>query len=223
MCGPSVSKTQFRIEESNCCAAPSESIPCLVHIADSNSIKLKRFIVGKLLWGARFLMRKSHRWGALIVAAPFLIVLITGLVLQLKKEWHFVQPPTKKGTPLALDVSFATILSSSQTVPEANIQTWEDIERLDVRPDKGIIKVQAKNYYEIQLDSSDGKVLQVAYRNSDWLEAMHDGSWFHERAKLWIFLPSAVIVLTLWISGIYLFFLPWAVKISKKPKKTAES
>lgn len=223
MPGPTVSKTQIHIGESKCYAAPSESIPDLVPIADSNSMKVTRLFVGKLLWGARFLMRKSHRWGALIVAAPFLIVLITGLILQLKKEWHFVQPPTKKGTPLALDVSFATILSSSQTVPEANIQTWEDIERLDVRPDKGIIKVQAKNYYEIQLDSSDGKVLQVAYRNSDWLEAMHDGSWFHEQAKLWIFLPSAVIVLTLWISGIYLFFLPWSVKLGKKTKKATET
>jgi uncharacterized iron-regulated membrane protein len=177
--------------------------------------------VGNLLWAARFLMRKSHRWGALIVALPFLIVLVTGLLLQLKKEWHFVQPPTQKGTPWTLAISFETILESSQTVPEASIKSWEDIERLDIRPDKGIIKVQAKNYYEIQLDSQNGKVLQVAYRNSDWLEAMHDGSWFHDLAKLWIFFPSAVIVLVLWISGMYLFFLPWAVKMAKKSKKSS--
>lgn len=177
--------------------------------------------MGNLLWAARFLMRKSHRWGALIVALPFLIVLVTGLLLQLKKEWHFVQPPTQKGTPLALEISFETILASSQAVPEASIKSWEDIERLDVRPDKGVIKVQAKNNYEIQLDSQNGKVLQVAYRNSDWLEAMHDGSWFHDLAKLWIFLPSAAIVLVLWISGMYLFFLPWAVKMAKKSKKSS--
>jgi hypothetical protein len=177
--------------------------------------------VGNLLWAARFLMRKSHRWGALIVALPFLIVLVTGLLLQLKKEWHFVQPPTQKGTPWALAISFETILANSQTVPEASIKSWEDIERLDIRPDKGIIKVQAKNHYEIQLDSQNGKVLQVAYRNSDWLEAMHDGSWFHDLAKLWIFFPSAVIVLVLWISGMYLFFLPWAVKMAKKSKKSS--
>lgn len=175
--------------------------------------------MGNLLWAARFLMRKSHRWGAIVVAVPFLVVLITGIVLQLKKEWHFVQPPTQKGTPLALEISFDAVLASSQEVPEADIKSWEDIDRLDVRPDKGIIKVQSKNNYEIQLDTASGKVLQVAYRNSDWLEAMHDGSWFHDLAKLWIFLPSAVIVLILWISGMYLFFLPWAVKMGKKSKK----
>lgn len=176
--------------------------------------------VGKLLWAARFIMRKSHRWGAMLVAIPFLIVLLTGILLQLKKEWHFIQPPTSKGTPLTLDVSFDTILANSQTVPEAGIKTWKDIDRLDVRPDKGIIKVQAKNYYEIQLDSQTGKILQVAYRNSDWLEALHDGSWFHDLAKLWVFLPSAIVVLGLWISGLYLFFLPWGVKLSKKTKKS---
>ncbi len=172
-----------------------------------------------LLWSARFFMRYSHRWGALVVAIPFLVVLATGIVLQLKKDWHFVQPPTQKGTPFHLAISFEDLLSISQTVPEAQIKSWEDIDRLDVRPDKGMIKVQAKNYYELQIDSHSGKVLQVAYRNSDWLEAMHDGSWFHERAKLGIFLPAALIVLCLWISGMYLFFLPWGVRLGKKAKK----
>lgn len=163
-------------------------------------------------------MRKSHRWGAVVVAVPFLVVLVTGLILQLKKEWHFVQPPTQKGAKLQLDISFAQVLAQSQQVPEAAIKTWEDIERLDVRPDKGVIKVQAKNHYEIQLDSQSGEILQVAYRRSDWLEAMHDGSWFHESAKLYIFLPAAAIVLVLWVSGLYLFFLPVVVKMKRKPK-----
>jgi len=41
--------------------------------------------VRNLLWSARFFMRYSHRWGALVVAIPFLVVLATGIVLQLKK------------------------------------------------------------------------------------------------------------------------------------------
>lgn len=172
-----------------------------------------------LLWSARFLMRYSHRWGALAVAIPFLVVLATGILLQLKKDWHFVQPPTQKGTPYQMAISFEKVLAISQTIPEMQIKSWEDIDRLDVRPDKGMIKVQAKNHFELQIDSHSGKVLQVAYRNSDWLEAMHDGSWFHERAKLGIFLPAALIVLCLWISGMYLFFLPWVVRMGKKTRK----
>ncbi len=171
-----------------------------------------------LLWECRAWMRKGHRWGALLVALPFLIVLITGLILQLKKEWHFVQPPTQRGSSAELIISFDEILRKSREVPEASIKGWEDIDRLDVRPDRGLVKVQAKSQYEIQLDSKSGEVLQVAYRRSDWLEAMHDGSWFHEKAKLYIFLPSAVVVLFLWMSGIYLFFLPVAVKLGRKSR-----
>ena len=37
---------------------------------------------------------------------------------------------------------------------------------------------------------------------------MHDGSWFHDIAKLWVFLPNGIIVTILWITGIYLFFVP---------------
>jgi hypothetical protein len=40
------------------------------------------------------------------------------------------------------------------------------------------------------------------------IEAIHDGSWFHDAAKLWIFLPAAFVLLLLWLTGIYLFFLP---------------
>ncbi|HAH49814.1 MAG TPA: hypothetical protein DCL80_00490, partial [Balneola sp.] len=35
-------------------------------------------------WHARRDNRKIHRWGAIIIAIPFLIVLITGLFLQVK-------------------------------------------------------------------------------------------------------------------------------------------
>jgi hypothetical protein len=50
--------------------------------------------------------------------------------------------------------------------------------------------------------------LQTAYRRSDLMESLHDGSWFHPLAKLWIFLPAGVIVFVLWVTGIYLFLLP---------------
>jgi hypothetical protein len=68
----------------------------------------------------------------------------------------------------------------------------------------------------VQVDLQTGEVLQVAYRRSDLIESLHDGSWFHDRAKLWVFLPVAVVVLGLWGTGIYLFFLPYAVRRSRR-------
>ncbi|MFN1833628.1 PepSY domain-containing protein [Balneola sp. MJW-20] len=171
-------------------------------------------------WHTRRDTRKIHRWGAILIALPFLIVLISGLILQVKKEVAWVQPPSQEGISTVPSVSFEKILNQVKSVPEADTDSWEDIDRLDVRPDKGIVKVRTLNNYEIQLDTETGEILQVAFRRSDIIEAIHDGSWFHDSAKLWIFLPSGIIVTVLWITGIYLFFLPYAAK--RKNRKRLE-
>ena len=35
-------------------------------------------------------------------------------------------------------------MAVARTMPEAGIESWTDIDRLDVRPDKGMLKVHAK-------------------------------------------------------------------------------
>lgn len=152
--------------------------------------------------------RRLHRWGAIAVAIPFLIVIASGLLLQVKKQVPWVQPVEQKGTPGAPAVSMDALLQAARGVPQARIREWSDIDRIDVRPGKGLIKIIANSRWEIQIDGASGAVLQTAYRRSDLMETLHDGSWFHDAAKLWIFLPSGVIVLALWITGIYLFLLP---------------
>ena len=163
-------------------------------------------------WHSKRNTRKVHRWGAFLVSIPFLIVIVTGLLLQLKKEVEWIQPNTEEVAIDTLSIRFGDILSISQGVLEAQIKDWSDIERLDVRPDKGIVKVRAKNRWEIQIELERGTILKTAYRRSDIIEQLHDGSWFHAAAKLWVFLPSGVIVLILWLSGMYLFFVPILVK-----------
>ena len=164
----------------------------------------------------RIWMRKSHRWGAIVIALPFLMVILTGLLLQLKKEWAWVQPPTARGPSGAPAVSLEAILDAARSVPEARVQTWDDIDRLDVQPGRGIVKVQTHSRWEVQVDLQTAAVLQVAYRRSDVIEALHDGSWFHDGVKLWVFLPTAVVVLGLWLTGVYLFVLPYAVRWSRR-------
>lgn len=163
--------------------------------------------------------RKVHYWGALIIALPVLIVIVTGLILQVKKEFTWVQPATMKGQGDIPTVQFEEILAVAQSVPIAEINGWEDVDRLDVRPGKGVVKIRSNNKWEIQSDLQTSEVLQVAFRRSDTIEAIHDGSFFHENAKLWLFLPSAVILLILWITGIYMFILPYRVKLNRRMKK----
>lgn len=164
----------------------------------------------------RTFFRKAHRWGSVLVAVPFLLVLVTGILLQVKKQFTWVQPPTQKGASKEPSASFAAVLDAVRAVPEAEVQSWADVERIDVRPKDGVMKVQCKNRYEIQVDFASAKVLQVEYRRSDLIENLHDGSFFHEAFKVWVFLPVALVVLGLWFSGLYLFALPYAVKWRRK-------
>ena len=92
------------------------------------------------------------------------------------------------------------------------------IDRLDVRPDKGIVKVRANNKWEIQIDTFTGQVMQVAYRRSDLIEQLHDGSWFHDKIKLWIFLPSGIILFGLWITGVYMLIVPYYIKWKRRSR-----
>ena len=167
-------------------------------------------------WHSRRDTRIIHRWGAFLVSLPFLSVIISGLLLQVKKEVEWIQPSTEEVAIDTLALSFSDILRISQSVEEAHISRWSDINRLDVRPDKGVVKVRSENQWEIQIDLERGTVLKTAYRRSDIIEQLHDGSWFHDAAKLWIFLPAGIIVLILWLSGMYLFFVPILAKRSRK-------
>ena len=157
--------------------------------------------------------RRLHRWGAAAVALPFLVVLCTGVLLQLKKQLPFVQPAEQRGTvSTTTTLTLEEILQRVRAVPHAKIASWEDIDRIDVRPAKGMLKVVGFSRWELQLDLATGEVLQVAYRRSDLIESLHDGSFFSQFAKLAVFLPTAFIVLSLWITGIYLWLLPFRAR-----------
>ena len=167
--------------------------------------------------------RKLHRWGALLTFIPLLLVIVTGLLLQVKKEVPWVQPPTRKGSVKEPRVAWETVLSVCQQEPQAGIESWEDISRLDIQPGKGIIKVQTAKHWELQLDLADGKLLSSNYRRSDWIEQLHDGSFFGDWAKLWLFLPTGLVLLGLWLTGAYLWYLPFYAKRKKARKGSPPS
>jgi uncharacterized iron-regulated membrane protein len=165
------------------------------------------------------LNRKIHHWGSIAIALPLVIVLVTGVLLLLKKDLDWIQPPTIKGEQKGLTLDFEQILAIARTAPEAGIETWADVDRIDVRPGKGMLKVRAESSWEIQIDANTGQILQLAYRRSDLIESIHDGSFFGDYAKLWIFLPAALVVIGLWITGMVLFFHPYLVKSKKRKAK----
>ncbi|MFQ3243471.1 MAG: putative iron-regulated membrane protein [Arenicella sp.] len=165
------------------------------------------------------LNRKIHYWGALACAIPIAIVIVTGILLLLKKDFDWIQPSTERGMGKEPTISFEQILPILANVSEVSINSWEQIERIDVRPNKGIFKIQLSGNLEVQIDHQTGEVLKVSFRRSGIIESIHDGSFFHRNAKLGLFLPAALLLLILWITGIYLFSITELAKWRSRKKQ----
>ncbi|MEL7113797.1 MAG: PepSY-associated TM helix domain-containing protein [Pseudomonadota bacterium] len=167
----------------------------------------------------RFL-RQVHYWLSLAVAVPTVIILVAGIFLMLKKEVAWIQPATERGIVSGElpAIGFDQMLEAARKHPEAQIENWTDIDRIDLRVGKGIAKLRAKSGWEVQVDTSSGEVLNVAYRRSDVIEQIHDGSFFSDAVKLYIFLPTGVLLILMWGTGLYLFLLP---RFRKKKKLVA--
>ena len=158
------------------------------------------------------LSRVLHRWGSIIALVPMTIIIVSGIALQLKKQSAYIQPPTQRGVGTEPAIVFERILEVVRTVPEAGVESWQDVDRLDVRPGNGVVKVRCETGYEVQIDAATGEILQVAVRRSDLIESIHDGTYFNDHLKLWVFLPAGIVLAVLVITGLLLFLLPYLVR-----------
>jgi hypothetical protein len=159
------------------------------------------------------LNRRVHYWVAFAAAIPLLVIIASGVLLQSKKQWDWVQPPEHRGSGTEPRVGLDGILAAVQSVPELGVTSWDDVDRLDVRPGRGLVKVLLKNRWEAQVDLGTGRVMQTAYRRSDLIESIHDGSYFAgDWTKLGLFLPAALVLFLLWLSGLWMVWVPWIAK-----------
>jgi uncharacterized iron-regulated membrane protein len=154
--------------------------------------------------------RKTHYWVAIACALPLAVITASGLLLQLKKHWTWVQPPERRGTGTVPALSLEDVLAAARTVSHLDVRGWDDVNRIDLRPGRGVAKVWLKNGWEVQVCLGTGAVLQAAYRRSDLIESIHDGSFFGgDAVKLGLFLPAGVALALLWASGLWMFGVTW--------------
>jgi hypothetical protein len=157
--------------------------------------------------------RKIHYWASFIAAIPLLVIIGTGLLLQMKKHSAWVQPVEHRGTGSTPQIDFEGILASLKSVAGMNVRSWDDVNRLDVRPGRGVVKAWLMNGYEVQVDLGTGRVLQTAYRRSDLIETIHDGSFFGgDWVKLGLFLPAGATLMLLWVGGLWMWWVPFIAK-----------
>ena len=165
--------------------------------------------------------RVWHRYLGVGLALFLLISAGTGLLLGWKKDADWIQPPTRKGPTKALAAWLP--LEQLASAAEAGLYAAQPaeagnvVDRLDVRPGKGIVKVLfAENNWEVQVDGGTGAVLSVAKRHSDWIESLHDGSIVSDGFKLVSMNVLGIGLVLMIATGIWLWYGPKVVRRLKR-------
>jgi uncharacterized iron-regulated membrane protein len=163
--------------------------------------------------------RSLHKWIGISVVLFMLITSTTGVLLGWKKNVELLQPATLKGESLDVSkwVSFEAISHSALRAIDSVTNEENSIDRLDVRYDKGLVKVLfTKGYWEVQVDPSTGKAMSVAQRHADWIEHVHDGSIINDFFKLIYTNYIGVGLLFLSITGFWLWYGPKVIRKAKR-------
>ena len=165
------------------------------------------------------LNRKIHYWISFAFALPLLVIVLSGVTLQMKKHWAWVQPTEQRGSTGTPAIGLDRLLAAAiESVP--GTRGWDDVHRIDVRPSRGLAKVTLRNQWEVQVDLGTGAVLQAAYRRSDWIESLHDGSFFGgDWTRLGVFLPTALALLWLLVSGLWMWWVPFGAARRREARR----
>ena len=156
-----------------------------------------------------------HRWLGLAAGIILMMISVTGFLLLIKKDYGWIQPPTMacaeggvadlQPLPKVYEAVFALDL------PE--FRTEDDIARIDFRPKKRLHKVLSKHAnMEVQVCAITLKTSTPRSRRSDWIESLHDGSFFGDFAHDRVMPLIACLLMFLSGSG----YVMWAVPKWKK-------
>lgn len=171
--------------------------------------------------------RKIHRYSGLALLFFLLLMGFTGLLLGWKKQVPLL-PPTGKGASAnaAHWLPFDTLQAKAHAYLQgsAGQHLSLELDRIDIRPDKGIAKfVYVDHYWEVQLDCTTAALLSVGKRHSDFLEQLHDFSFFdrglqtgNDIIKLVYCTLMGLALILFCISGFWLWYGPKQMKAGKE-------
>ncbi len=180
--------------------------------------KILKRKVKKLSHETRF-WRKIHHYLGLILAVLLFISALTGIILAWKKDVDIIQPPTQKGAGKSLDewMPLAQLESISNAHVATHLEEQITLDRIDVRPDKGIAKVLYQpGYWEVQIDGKSGEVLSLEKRYSDLVEQIHDGSIISDLFKLVSMNLLGFGLVVMIFTGVWLWYGPWKIRKIKR-------
>jgi uncharacterized iron-regulated membrane protein len=151
-------------------------------------------------------MFHSHLWVGVLVTVGTLLVSVTGILLNHKRPLGLMPDVENSAAgPIEASLSISELVAAAQGA----LGTDAPVDRMDVRPDDGLVKVRFDDatVSEVTVDLVTGAVLHVGERNDVFLEKLHSGEIFGDR---WILLSdvTAVALCVLLISGYWIWLYP---------------
>ena len=170
--------------------------------------------------------RSIHRKIAIFLFLFFLIISVSGLLLGWKKMTGLLAP-TEKGVSSNpadwLPVDSLHKLAVKYLHDSVHEVLSSEIDRVDIRPSRGIVKfVFTNHYWGLQLDCTSGRLLLIEKRNSDLIEDIHDGSILDrlfetgERSMLGYTTIMGISLFMLTLTGFWLWYGPKRLRKMKK-------
>ncbi len=142
--------------------------------------------------------RKIHGYVALSIFLPLLFTALTGIVLQLRDQFEWIQPaPVKSqaitGTPLL--------------TLEAIAERFKDqgLEQIIYKPAKGSLVVRLRDDIEAHLHPQTGALLKQATRRTTFLIELHQGSWLGKFGQYGVHVTTGLGLLFLIVSGLVIY------------------
>lgn len=156
--------------------------------------------------------RQLHKWTGICIAIFLLLISGTGFFLATKDRFDWMRPPEADAVKVesaAELVSVEAAVNSAFALGHPELQSFKDIDRVDYRPKSNIYKVISRDgYREVQVDGKTAQVLSSSFRNDQFMEDLHDFTFFAELAHAWLLPLVAIGLFGLALSGIIIFMTP---------------
>ncbi len=152
-----------------------------------------------------------HRWLGVTAGLVLLLSAGTGLLLLIKKDYAWLQPPVVRGEPgpVAALQPLPAVYGAVFALGLPQFRTEADIDRIDFRPAQRVHKVvSVHDHLEVQVCATTLRTSGPSPRRSDWLEELHDGSFFGGFAHGTVMPIAALILVYLAGSGYVMWLWP---------------
>ena len=167
--------------------------------------------------------RKIHRFSASFLFLFFFFIAISGILLGWKKNSSgILLAETQIGTTTDLKqwISLDSLQNIALKAHQEIMSEKGIIKRMEVRPNKGILKFTFDNsYLGLQIDGAKGTILSSETRRSDFIEQIHDGSivdrtfgWSSGSFKVFYTSLMGLGLLVFTITGYWLWAGPRKIK-----------